>query len=266
MATDANGTPTSLGIPKLDTANDAPSGLGINAMMDAIDALIAANPTKPSGIVSGEVPVWNGTTWVRSSVTRINTVRPQDLAQDGAATGNLMAWDGSKWAPAAATGTVYDRSTSLTEVVSTAAETTIWSKTILAADMSAGKHLRFTAVGDLLKNNVAGDTLAITFKFGAYTGVARAANADGSTLSATRGNFVITVNIGLYGASAQIGVGRYDWIRGDGNTSGATFMGTTGTGGTVSIGSNVTASLTAQWSAASANNSFRTRSVLLELI
>lgn len=101
MATDATGTPTSLGIPKLDTANDAPSGLGINAMMDAIDALIAANPTKPAGIVSGEVPVWNGTTWVRSSVTRINTVRPQDLGQDSATTGQVLKWDGSKWAPAA---------------------------------------------------------------------------------------------------------------------------------------------------------------------
>lgn len=40
MATDATGTPTSKGIPKYDTANDAPSGLGFNAAMDAIDSLL----------------------------------------------------------------------------------------------------------------------------------------------------------------------------------------------------------------------------------
>lgn len=40
MAQDATGTPTPLGIPKFDTAADAPSGVGTNAMMDAIDTLI----------------------------------------------------------------------------------------------------------------------------------------------------------------------------------------------------------------------------------
>lgn len=40
MATDATGTPTAKGIPKYDTQNDAPSGLGFNAAMDAIDSLL----------------------------------------------------------------------------------------------------------------------------------------------------------------------------------------------------------------------------------
>lgn len=40
MASDATGTPTTKGIPKYDPANDAPSGLGFNAAMDAIDALL----------------------------------------------------------------------------------------------------------------------------------------------------------------------------------------------------------------------------------
>jgi hypothetical protein len=56
-----------LGIPKFNTSADAPSGLGFNAAMDSIDALVSARVTKPSGISTGEVPVWNGTTWVRSS-------------------------------------------------------------------------------------------------------------------------------------------------------------------------------------------------------
>ena len=40
MATDATGTPTALGIPKYDVNVDAPSGLGFNAAMDAIDSII----------------------------------------------------------------------------------------------------------------------------------------------------------------------------------------------------------------------------------
>lgn len=70
MAVDATGTPTSLGIPKFNTAVDAPSGKGANAQMDAIDTLIAATPQKPSGLAAGEFMVSNGTTFDRSTVTR----------------------------------------------------------------------------------------------------------------------------------------------------------------------------------------------------
>ena len=71
MATDATGAPTTLGIPKFNTSADAPSGLGSNAQMDAIDALLAARVVKPAGIVTGESSVWNGSGWDRSSVTRL---------------------------------------------------------------------------------------------------------------------------------------------------------------------------------------------------
>jgi hypothetical protein len=104
MAQDATGTPTPKGIPKFNTAVDPPSGKGFNAAMDAIDSLLDSYVSKPSGITAGEVPVWNGTTWARSSVTRITTVRPQDLTQDGATTGQVLAWNGSIWAPASAAG------------------------------------------------------------------------------------------------------------------------------------------------------------------
>lgn len=69
MPTDLTGTPTSLGIGTYNVDADAPSGLGFNEAMAQIDALIAARLATPSGIASGEVPVWNGTTWARSSVT-----------------------------------------------------------------------------------------------------------------------------------------------------------------------------------------------------
>lgn len=42
MATDATGTPTSLGIPTLNVGTDAPTGNGENNMMAAIDALFVA--------------------------------------------------------------------------------------------------------------------------------------------------------------------------------------------------------------------------------
>ena len=71
MATDATGAPTPLGIPKFNTSADAPSGLGSNAQMDSIDALLAARVVKPTGIASGEAAVWNGTGWDRSSTTKI---------------------------------------------------------------------------------------------------------------------------------------------------------------------------------------------------
>lgn len=69
MATDATGAPTPLGIPKYNTSADAPSGLGFNAAMDALDALIAARVNKPIGVTAGDVPVWNGTTFVRPTGT-----------------------------------------------------------------------------------------------------------------------------------------------------------------------------------------------------
>lgn len=41
MAQDATGTPTAKGIPKYNTATDAPSGKGFNAAMDVIDGLVS---------------------------------------------------------------------------------------------------------------------------------------------------------------------------------------------------------------------------------
>lgn len=71
MATDATGTPTTnYAIPKVDPSVDAPSGLGVNAMMDAIDTLLKSTfASKPAGVQTNDVPVWNGTTWVRPSGT-----------------------------------------------------------------------------------------------------------------------------------------------------------------------------------------------------
>lgn len=52
MAIDATGTPTSQGIPKFNTAVDAPSGKGGNAQMDAIDALVVAQTSQISTLTT----------------------------------------------------------------------------------------------------------------------------------------------------------------------------------------------------------------------
>lgn len=92
MATDATGTPTTLGIPTYNTQVDAPSGKGFNAAMAAIDTLIVATVTKPSGIVSGEAPVWNGSAFVRSSVTGLT---PSGIAGYPADGTKFLAGDGT---------------------------------------------------------------------------------------------------------------------------------------------------------------------------
>lgn len=68
MPTDATGTPTTIGLPKYDTSVDAPSGLGFNAAMDAIDSHLRSGFTlaAPS---DADVPVWDATAgrWVSST-------------------------------------------------------------------------------------------------------------------------------------------------------------------------------------------------------
>lgn len=83
MATDATGTPTSLGIPKFNTSVDNPSGLGFNAAMDALDDLLVSAPLSGeiAGIAVGSVPVWDGSAWVKPTGTPDGT---KFLRDDGA--------------------------------------------------------------------------------------------------------------------------------------------------------------------------------------
>lgn len=68
MPTDLTGTPTSLGIGTYNTSADAPSGLGFNAAMGQIDALIAARATLAS-------PAFTGTPTAPTPATSDNTTK-----------------------------------------------------------------------------------------------------------------------------------------------------------------------------------------------
>ncbi|MCZ2109504.1 MAG: hypothetical protein LC118_08045 [Dehalococcoidia bacterium] len=96
MATDATGTPTSPdGLAKINPSVDAPSGVGQNSLADSIQTALTNNyPRKPAGIVSGEVPVWNGSAWVRSSVTNIG---PTSLGSGTPDSTKFLRGDGT-WA------------------------------------------------------------------------------------------------------------------------------------------------------------------------
>lgn len=101
MAIDATGTPTAnYAIPKINPAADAPSGNGTNAAMDAIDAALLTvqqgATAKPAGIAAGEVPVWNGAAWVRSSATN---VAPTSLGSGAPDATKFLRGDGT-WAAA----------------------------------------------------------------------------------------------------------------------------------------------------------------------
>lgn len=60
--------------------------------MDAIDSLFGGTITSPSGIATGEAPVWNGTGWARSSVTRLGQ---SSLGSGAAAITAFLRGDGA---------------------------------------------------------------------------------------------------------------------------------------------------------------------------
>lgn len=68
MATDATGTPSSLGIPKYNTAADAPSGKGLNAIIDSINTLLVARATLATPTFTGTVTLPNTITLASGSV------------------------------------------------------------------------------------------------------------------------------------------------------------------------------------------------------
>jgi len=117
MAAGATGTPTTLGIPKYATNADAPSGVGFNSAMDAIDALLGEAPlsSQISGIATGSVPVWNGSAWVKPT---------------GTPDGSLFLRDDGTWADPAPASPTYDVQTYAPEWTSTGTQPSLGNGTL----------------------------------------------------------------------------------------------------------------------------------------
>lgn len=285
MATDATGTPTAKGIPKFNTAVDAPTGKGANAQMDAIDTLLNSYINLPAGIATGETMVWNGAALARSSVTRLTTVRPQDLGQDGATTGQPMVWDGSKWAPGSL---VLERRTASVDINTTITEKTLYD----GANASAGitgwniagnvlgtdKMLRLSLAGDILHNNVNTDTATLKVVWGGTTLFQDSYNFNGF-VNVSRVPFFISVyvaNLGVTNSQHMWGWTELPALNnyvapttGIGDINNATFQPWHFGAASDPVKDTTAAQkldVTITWSASSANNSWRRRYAVLELV
>ncbi len=122
MAVGATGTPTvNHSIPTYATGADAPSGQGFNSAMAFIDTLLLGAPfaSKITSIAAGDVPVWNGSAWVRPSGSRDGTKFLRDdgawAAAGGSAPSGVVLPYGGLSSPSAdwllADGTAYSRTT-----------------------------------------------------------------------------------------------------------------------------------------------------------
>lgn len=94
MATDATGTPTTLGIPTYNINVDAPSGNGNNAQMQEIDALLQARATLASPTFTG-TPAAPTPTGTDNSTKLATTAFVQALIAVTTPTGAVMAYAGA---------------------------------------------------------------------------------------------------------------------------------------------------------------------------
>jgi len=185
----------------------------------------------------------------------------------------FLRGDGSWAAPLPQT---YDRAVATIDVLSTAAETAIYSKLVAAADMGTDRALRLLLSGDYLHNNVAGDTVTVRVKFGGTTFWAALLGSIGGTGDPDRHPWRLALDIANLGAansqsiSGQLSLALTTDANPTTGIGGASAQfeipfGASGLG-TIDTASAQTLEVTIQWSAASSNNSWRRRSGILELV
>ena len=159
--------------------------------------------------------------------------------------------------------------TSALDVVSTVAETTLYSVTVPGNAMGANGSVEMFLMGDYLHNNVAGDTLRFRFKFGGVTWYSSITDF-GTSLGANRQPWKLELAMMNVGATnVQRGYGTVQYFSanvtaptiGIGNVTVDTFqpLGMGSAAGTVDTTVNQTLLVSVEWSASSANNSFARR-------
>lgn len=97
MGANSTGTPTSLGIPTLNPAQDILKSDGVNEIVTSIDGKIAARMFAPSSPSDKQVVKWSlaGGTWIADFVA------PSELKQEGATNNQALLWNtgSGKWVP-----------------------------------------------------------------------------------------------------------------------------------------------------------------------
>jgi hypothetical protein len=107
-------------------------------MMDEIDSLLDERVVAPAGVQSGEAMVWNGTTWVRSSVTRIGV---GSLGSGSPSASNFLRGDGTWATPAGGTALICTHTVSV-------AQASIDTNTVIGGVIpTTYKHLKVVIQG-----------------------------------------------------------------------------------------------------------------------
>jgi hypothetical protein len=166
----------------------------------------------------------------------------------------------------------YDYSSADNDINTTAAETSLWSKTITGGDMGTNGVLVLRMEGDSLYNRNVADTLTIRLKFGGSAVVGDAYTFPSHALSASRYPWLMDIRVanrgatnsqlvtlnwrGGYGTPTVAGIGNLLTDFDDGFITNTAAVDTT---------SDQTLQVTVQWSASSANNSWRKRLATLHL-
>ncbi len=211
--------------------------------------------------------------YVQAVQDALNTLPPsQIVGYPGDAT-KFLRGDGS-WV--AGIPLIYDRATGTVDVQTSAVETSIYTKSIAGNDMGTTRSLRLTLMGDYLHNNVAGDTITARVKFGGTTFWDASLGALGGTASAIRHpwRFVVTIaNLAATNSqeiSGQVSLALTTDVApttGIGGASGQFEIPFASNGlGAIDTTALQTLAVTVQWSASSANNSWRQRYGVLELL
>lgn len=157
------------------------------------------------------------------------------------------------------------------DVASTAAETTLYTVTIPANSLGSVGVALMILEGDFLYNNNTADTISLRVKWGGTTTVGSTFTAQ-NALSATRQSWTLSIRLANRGATnAQqltgiLGGGKVatgTTLAGVGafgrNPSVDTLLGMMQNTAAIDTTVNQTLAVTAQWSASSANNSWRRR-------
>lgn len=169
----------------------------------------------------------------------------------------------------------YHSSVATVDVTNTVSETSLYSATITGNDLGSNGFLTVTLMGDYLYNNSASDTVRLRFKFGGTTHMNDTVAFASSDLANLRRPWKIVYTIWNAGAansqwmSAELGYSGLE-VGGAGTPSNPSAgIGQFGVGGFSMLGISSAAAIdttaaqtveiTAQWSAASANDSLRRR-------